>query len=191
MTAEQANQAKRERNRQPRDNRKLPAVIEHGGEVASVDQPSDEHSRKSRKLGTAVALASIGLGIAEIVAPRFLSRAIGIRPNAVRSTVMRLCGLREIVVGVGMLVQPERARWAWARVAEDALDVALLYRMSKGRRNNRGLVTASMVVTTGALALDVLRARQLEPSRNFPRIRRAARGDRDTVQPSEVVQGVV
>jgi uncharacterized membrane protein len=171
MTADEARQARRERNRVVHENRNLPAVLNRETKVKSLrDERNGE--RNSRRIGAAIAIGSIGLGIAEILAPRLLSRVIGIRQTAATSTVMRVCGVREIVVGLGMLVQPQRALWAWARVAEDALDVALLYSMTQSRGNNRALVSASMALTTGALALDALRAVQLnaQNSVNRPRL---------------------
>lgn len=79
---------------------------------------------------------SIGLGIAELVMPRSLARAAGM-PNV--PTLTRLYGLREIGVGVGLLMSKDPAPWLWGRVAGDALDMATV---------GAGLVTAGKPVRT-------------------------------------------
>src|SRR5687767_6433752 len=45
---------------------------------------------------------SVGLGIAQIVAPRAVCRIVGL-PLA--PTMMRLCGLRELACGIGIITQ--------------------------------------------------------------------------------------
>src|SRR6478736_1373161 len=59
---------------------------------------------------------SIGLGLAEIGAPRALARLIGIsNDEEVRDTMFAL-GLREITSGIGILTRPRSAGWVWSRV---------------------------------------------------------------------------
>jgi uncharacterized membrane protein len=65
---------------------------------------------------------SIGLGVTQLVAPRRLSRLVGINEHPV---LMRMLGVREIMSGVGILVD-RRTPWLWSRVAGDAMDLALL-----------------------------------------------------------------
>ncbi|MDQ6612329.1 MAG: SRPBCC family protein [Gemmatimonadota bacterium] len=130
---------------------------------------SREERERSMKVGTALGIFSIGLGLAEIVAPRALARLIGIRPSARTSTTMRVFGLREMATGVGMLLQPERPEWAWARVAGDAVDLSALVGSARGARNNGPRIAAITVATAGIAALNVMHARQL----GGPRIKRS------------------
>ena len=64
---------------------------------------------------------SIGLGLAELIAPRAVARAAG-APNLPWLT--RLHGLREIGVGTGLLLSKDPTPWLWGRVAGDAIDIA-------------------------------------------------------------------
>src|SRR5688572_19917470 len=56
---------------------------------------------------------SIGLGLTQLLAPKTLGRAIGVGD---RSTMMRLCGMREIATGVGLLSGKAPAAFSTSRV---------------------------------------------------------------------------
>jgi hypothetical protein len=64
---------------------------------------------------------SIGLGIAQLLMPRTLARAAG-APDVALLT--RLCGVRDVGVGIGLLTSEDPTPWLWGRVAGDALDMA-------------------------------------------------------------------
>src|SRR5436190_8027624 len=90
----------------------------------------ENSSRRGRRKGastperTARALAwfSVGLGLAQIVVPRLIARLAGVPlPRAV--TVA--CGVRELVCGIGLLTRAHPRPWMQARVAGDALDLAV------------------------------------------------------------------
>lgn len=89
---------------------------------------------------------SIGLGVAELIAPRWVARATGLKG---RHTLVRLYGVREIVTGVGILLAWDRKPWIWGRVAGDAVDLATL---SRGKRPN---AAAAMAAVAGVTALDI------------------------------------
>ena len=76
-----------------------------------------------RAAAMGLGLFSIGLGLAELLAPRAMARATGM-PR--RTTLMQAYGLREIVSGIGLLSSRDPRAWLWARVAGDALDVTTL-----------------------------------------------------------------
>ena len=78
---------------------------------------------RSEALARGLGWFSIGLGITEIVAPRRLSKLIGIDEHPV---LMRMLGVREALSGVGILVQERPAASLWSRVAGDGMDLALL-----------------------------------------------------------------
>src|SRR4051794_18063213 len=59
---------------------------------------------------------SVGLGLTQLLAPRGLSRLIGVREHPL---LMRLFGLRELASGVGILASREPESWLWARVGGD------------------------------------------------------------------------
>lgn len=104
------------------------------------------------KLARALGWFSIGLGVAELVAPRKLTRALGVGRH---NTLVRGYGLREIATGVGLLTQAKKAPWLWARVAGDALDLGTL--AAGARRSNRTKwIAAAMGSVAAVAALDIL-----------------------------------
>ncbi len=106
---------------------------------------------------------SLGLGLAETVAPGSIARLIGIRPD--RKTVIRTMGLREIASGVGVLTQDRPGGALWSRVGGDALDLALLGAAAFSPRSNRGRVALATAAVAGVTVLDYLCARQLSNGR--------------------------
>jgi len=69
---------------------------------------------------------SVGLGLAQLVAPRRVAQLIGIDDDESTCLTMRALGVRELVCGVGLLSETRPAGWAWARFAGDVMDMALL-----------------------------------------------------------------
>lgn len=110
------------------------------------------------KMATALGWFSVGLGLAQLFAPRELSRLIGV-PE--RTGLMRACGIRELATGVGILTQERPAGWLWARVAGDLMDVALLSRAMRSRHADQGRVAAAIAAVVGVGAADVIAGRQL------------------------------
>lgn len=74
------------------------------------------------KLARGLGWLSLGMGLYQLVAPRRLSRALGMPHHA---NSIRACGAREIVSGIGALSDnPTNA--IWSRVGGDVLDFAAL-----------------------------------------------------------------
>jgi len=118
-----------------------------------LGQETHRHEESQDGMAKALGWFSIGLGLAEVAAPRQLSRFIGVqeRPN-----LLRLLGIREIASGLGILLQDRRAPWLWSRVAGDAVDLTLLgIALSSGEsdRTRVGVATAAVV---GVTALDLI-----------------------------------
>ncbi|HET6654997.1 MAG TPA: hypothetical protein VFH57_02015 [Gammaproteobacteria bacterium] len=113
---------------------------------------------KGEQLARALGVFSIGLGLAELVAPARTGRYLGMH----RTGLIRACGGREIAAGASILAQPRQARWLWSRVGGDMLDLgALVWTLTKrnSKRRNVGLALGAVAAVT---AIDVLCARQLE-----------------------------
>jgi uncharacterized membrane protein len=125
-----------------------------------LKQSSTIQAEPGRKENSANALGwfSIGLGLAEVAAPRGLARLIGVRN---RPVLMRILGAREIVSGIGILARPRPTRWLWARVAGDAVDLALLAGAFNTRKTKRERVGGAIAAVAGVTALDVLLSRRL------------------------------
>lgn len=82
----------------------------------------------------------IGLGLAELLAPRRVATMIGVSPE--HRTLIRLMGLRELVSSAGILSDRSSAGAVWSRVAGDVLDVALLGAAFTSNRSDRGRLAA-------------------------------------------------
>jgi hypothetical protein len=102
-----------------------------------------------------IGLFSIGLGVAELVAPGKIARAFGLEG---RETLLRAYGLREIGSGIGTLsVDPRPA--LWSRVGGDALDLATLAFGLKGADDRQKKnVTLGLAAVAGIAALDAFAA---------------------------------
>lgn len=113
------------------------------------------------RLANGLGWFSIGLGLAEVLAPRKMAELIGIADGDRTSMVMRAYGLREIAAGVGILMQPKPAGWLWGRVAGDAMDLASLGKALASEDADRGRVAAATAAVLGVTALDVFCAQRL------------------------------
>jgi uncharacterized membrane protein len=106
-----------------------------------------------RQLVRGLGWFSIGLGLAEFLAPRELSRLCGL---PYRPLLLRVLGLREIASGVGLLTQSEPAPWLKARVAGDTMDIGLLGASFLADDANARRLALTTGAVAGVAALDVL-----------------------------------
>jgi uncharacterized membrane protein len=106
---------------------------------------------------------SIGLGLAEILAPRGLGRAIGVGYGPGKGSLFRAYGLREIAAGLGILSRRRPAAWVWARVAGDVIDLASLTAalVTRRRGQDRARIAGAIGAVLGVTAVDYLTARHL------------------------------
>jgi hypothetical protein len=140
---------------------------------------------------------SIGLGIVELVAPRSITRALGMEG---REGLVRACGVREIGHGV-LSLSVDKQVGLWSRVAGDGLDIAVVMsemRPDNPKRDNVGLALAMLLGITlidvvGAQAVtarhsrDVGRRRSYRDRTGFPQGLQSARGAaRDFETPPEL-----
>src|SRR4051794_12906072 len=119
----------------------------------------------AKRLTQGLGWFSIGLGLAEIVAPGAVSALIGVRDRTKTRTILRLYGLRELAAGIGILSRPRPAGWLWARVAGDAVGLTSLVKALDGRRNDRGLIAFGITSVVGVTIADVYCARALDEQR--------------------------
>ena len=119
------------------------------------------HSGDGERLAKALGLFSVGLGLAQVLAPDGVARTIGLEDDDDNRKTMRAFGIREIATGAGLLTRERPTAYAWGRVAGDAMDLAVLGRAMGNRRNdNRRLAAAAMAVA-GVMLLDVIAGRRL------------------------------
>jgi hypothetical protein len=134
---------------------------------------------KSRSMHDEVAKSlgyfSIGLGLAEIVAPGAICRAVGIEGQ---EGIVRAYGAREIATGASILASHDATPWIWGRVVGDALDIATV----AAAPSNRGDGGDRRWWTVGALiavtALDAYTAKCLTAEKGGPTTARADYRDR-------------
>jgi hypothetical protein len=123
-----------------------PKVLQKGpSSLGGVD-------RAARALGW----FSIGLGLTELLAPRCITRTLGMESAGMDATV-RAFGAREIGAGI-LTLSTDKKIGLWARVAGDALDVAVLsqglHRSNPMQRN----VKTALATVLGITALDIATA---------------------------------
>jgi hypothetical protein len=102
---------------------------------------------------------SIALGLAELLAPRQLARAIGVDDD--NDTLIRGLGARELASGFAILSAQHTVPSVWSRVAGDAMDLGLLAAAFKSENTNRRRLTAAMVAVAGVAAVDLFTSLQL------------------------------
>lgn len=113
---------------------------------------------------TGLAWFSIGLGLAELLAPRRVSKASGMTKH---NMLLRGYGLREIATGVGLLTAKNPRPWLWGRVAGDAIDVATVG--ATANTNRPGRLGGTFVALLGVGMLDLYAALKATPKRGAPR----------------------
>ena len=102
---------------------------------------------------------SLGLGLAEVLAPGAVAKVAGVRGG---TGVIRLLGLREIAHGLAIFSQGRRPTEAlWSRVVGDALDLACLGAAFASPDSSKGRVALATANVLAVTALDVLCAQQL------------------------------
>jgi uncharacterized membrane protein len=124
------------------------------------------HGDDGEWLARALGVFSIGLGLAQILAPHGVARAIGVEDDDDNRKTMRAVGFREIATGVGLLTQQRPAPFAWGRVTGDVMDLALLGRAFNSRRNDHGRLAAATAAVAGVTLLDIVASQRLGRSGN-------------------------
>lgn len=122
-------------------------------EASQRERHASPRARSAGRMAQALGWFSIGLGAAELLAPRRLGDAIGIDGDANRRWLQAM-GLREIGVGLGILGEPRPVRWMQLRLAGDALDAALLARCMGAETSDRNRVAGAIAAVAGVAALD-------------------------------------
>jgi uncharacterized membrane protein len=162
-----ASSAQPERTRRTRGNAIINAA--HGG---TAEYSQSRRTRpgaggpEARAQSVAIGLGwfSIGLGLAEVVAPGRIARLVGAEDDAETRTLVRILGARELMSGLGILSGRRQAEWLWSRVAGDAMDLALLGRVS-ATEGSRAKAVGAAAAVVGVTALDVLAAQRLSGAR--------------------------
>ncbi len=118
--------------------------------------PSDKASFEE-KLVIGLGLFSIGLGLTQLIAPRKVSKAIGVKKN---DKLMRAFGAREFSNGVGILTRKKTGAWLWGRVAGDVVDLACLGLALRSRRTDKAKLAVAAAAVAGVTAADIYAAQR-------------------------------
>jgi len=125
---------------------------------------------------------SVGLGMAQVTAPRVMSRLVGSSGDGQAPLLMRAMGLRELTQGMGILIRPRPTSWLWSRVVGDALDLALLGVVAARNPGRRGRAAFAIANVAAVTVPDVLESLRLTRMQGEPRraklVRKAVTIDR-------------
>jgi len=134
-------------------------------DVLNAGRPIEVSGGFDDALATGLGWSSIGLGLAELLSPRLVTRSLGMEDS---EDLIRLYGLREIAVGAGILGTSgsARAAWLWARVAGDLLDIATV----AGARHRPGTPNGDIAALVGVTLVDACCAARLSPGKADPRL---------------------
>src|SRR6185503_10584922 len=127
----------------------------YAGYRAQPGLPSSSAKRLAKGLGW----FSVGLGLAELLAPKAIARISGV--SNTHTGLIRLYGLRELASGIAIFSQEKPTEAVWSRVAGDALDLASLgvaFTSPSAKRGRVAFATANVLAVT---ALDLIAAKQL------------------------------
>ncbi len=116
-------------------------------------------STSAKRLAKGLGWFSIGLGLAELLAPRAIANISGVSNK--HTGLIRLYGLRELASGIAIFSQKKPAEAMWSRVAGDAVDLVSLGVACASPDAKRGRLTFATVNVLAVTALDVICAAQL------------------------------
>jgi uncharacterized membrane protein len=123
-----------------------------------LSNDASSFARQTKKpLAVGLGWLSIGLGLAELIAPRVLSRLIGV---PYRPWMLACLGLRGVASGIGILEGSARGDWLWSRVGGDVMDLSLLGAALASDESETPRIEAAAAAVLGVTVLDVISARQ-------------------------------
>ncbi|BCS54026.1 hypothetical protein [Geobacter sp. SVR] len=114
---------------------------------------------KERKLALGLGLFSIGLGMAELLAPHRIAKTLGMKRK--QCGIFRIFGIREMATGAGILTLRKKSPWLWARVAGDVVDLATIGIAGTATRKKRRNAALAAAAVAGVTALDIFCGRRL------------------------------
>lgn len=134
-----------------------PTTSDGAGHATTGDPTgSDRRRGTGERLAKGLGWFSIGLGVPQVLAPGRVNRLIGVDDSRQNRAVMRAMGVRELAGAPGILDRPRPAGFLFARVAGDALDLAVLGAALRARGNVPARVAAAMAAVAGVTVLDVI-----------------------------------
>jgi hypothetical protein len=125
---------------------------------------SKPEQRAGRLLARGLGWFSVGLGTAQVLTPGGMERVVGAADTPRnRAMMVRVAGARELAVGTAILTRRRPMPWLLARIAGDALDLALLGRVLLGRGKAGGGAALAMGSVAAFPAAEVAECFRLRP----------------------------
>jgi uncharacterized membrane protein len=121
-------------------------------------------STSAKRLAKGLGWFSIGLGLAELLAPRAIANIAGVSNK--HTGLIRLYGLREISSGITIFAQQKPTEGVWSRVVGDAIDLTTLGIAATNPEAKMGRVAFATANVLAVTALDVVCAMQLTKGTN-------------------------
>jgi uncharacterized membrane protein len=138
----------------------------------TTERRLDDAERLAHGLGW----LSIGLGLAQITAPRGVARMIGVDDDEANRNTMLAIGMRELASGVGILTRDRPVGPVWTRVGGDVMDLVLLGRALRSDHTRRNRVAAATAAVVGLTVLDALTRQRLARESGTRPVARRPRG---------------
>jgi hypothetical protein len=126
------------------------------------------------RLAKALGWFSIGLGLAELIAPGRITRALGMEG---KEGLVRAYGVRELGHGIVSL-SPDKRLGLWSRVGGDMLDIATLVPALSHDNPKRDNAKVALAMVLGVTVLDAVAAQALSARHGRPRGRSRSYRDR-------------
>jgi uncharacterized membrane protein len=120
----------------------------------------EQTQARGEGLARGLAWFSIGLGLAEMASPQSVAQLVGIENGARTRALIRGYGARELANGVAILSQPD-AKWLWARVAGDIVDLSSLAAAFQRDTADGRKVALGLASVAGVMVADIVAARRL------------------------------
>jgi hypothetical protein len=117
---------------------------------------------------------SLALGIAELIAPQRITRALGMEG---KEALVRAYGAREIASGM-LSLSPDKQTGLWSRVAGDGLDIATLTSGLREDNPKKDNVAFALMMVAGVTLLDLVGAQGATSRHSTRRGERRLYGDR-------------
>jgi hypothetical protein len=152
---------------------KLSDIARSPGDPSIIRSGPSSRGR-SDTMGKKLGWFSIGLGVAELLAPRQITRVLGMEG---KEGLVRAFGVREIGHGITCLSVDE-TMGVWSRVAGDTLDIATLLTAYNDDNPKKHNVAGALVAVAGITILDLWTAQALSVRHNRDRGQRRDYSDR-------------
>jgi uncharacterized membrane protein len=128
--------------------------------LATTNEPRRATTAAPARIARELGWFSLGLGLTEILAPKAVTRLVGVRDGLATRWIVRALGVRELAAGVGLLTQPRRPGWLWARASGDVIDLALLGSALFSPRTKPLRAGVAITAVVGITALDAWAGQQ-------------------------------